>query len=107
MNETPSGPGAAAFLAAGIGSAALGALVVATEAMPRFKSALNWWPPAGPLTGKVVLAIVAWAVSWGALQLAWKRREVNFRAVAVAASVLLALGFVLTFPPVYELFTRR
>lgn len=110
MNDTPaipSGPGAAALLAAAIGATSLGVVIVGSEAFPRFKAWLNWWPPAGPLTGKVVLAIFAWAVAWAALHAAWRRREVRFATVAVVASVLLALGFVLTFPPVYEAFTRK
>jgi diacylglycerol kinase len=52
------------------------------------------------------MAVAAWIVAWVVLAIAWKDREPNFRSVLWVAFVLIALGFIGSFPPVYDLFTR-
>src|SRR4051812_37189182 len=58
----PNGPAAAAFLACGVGSAVLGLAIVLVEASPgHVKSWLNFYDPVGPLSGKTIVAVVAFA----------------------------------------------
>jgi hypothetical protein len=102
--QAPNGPFAAATLAAGIGCALYGAAVLAASASPAFKNLMNWWNPAGPLVGKTSVGVIAWLVAWGLLHFIWRSREVQLSKVWKISLVLLAIGFALTFPPVFEAF---
>ena len=105
-NDKPNGPLAAALLAGGVGSAALGLLTFFNQVYPAgaYSQFLNWYKPVGALSGKSSLAIVAFLLAWLILGLLWRGREVNFKAVATAAFLLLAVGLLGTFPPVWHLF---
>jgi hypothetical protein len=114
----PNGPVVAAFVAAGIASLVIGIGVVLNEASASIKSAIGidfnaflqfdknfgFGSGVGPLSGKVGLAIIAFAVSWVLLHLWLRGKEVNFRTGFIAALVLVGLGFALTFPPIFKLF---
>jgi hypothetical protein len=102
----PNGPAAAAVLAAGIGSAALGLIVVLSEASGALSEALNLYDPVGPLSGKSVVAIVAWLASWAILHASWKGRQLDFGKVAAVSLLLVALGILGTFPPFFDLFAK-
>lgn len=99
-----NGAAAAAVLAAGIGSFVLGLFTTLAAASEGIKELLNWYGPAGPLSGKSSLAVIAWLVAWGILHVRWKDREVNFDRIFVITLVLIGLGLLLTFPPVFEAF---
>ncbi len=99
-----SGVAAAAFVAAGIGCAALGLLTTLAEVSEGVKNLLNWWGPAGPLTGKTGLALILWLVAWLVLHRLWKTKDVNFRKAFLVTLVLIALGVLGTFPTFFELF---
>ncbi len=100
----PNGPVAAAFLAAGIGSFALGVLTTGAEASEAVANALRWSAPVGPLSGKTGLAVIVWLVAWAVLASRWRSKEVAFRAVYRWTLVLIALGLLLTFPPFFQAF---
>jgi hypothetical protein len=101
-----TGEAAAAFLAGGIGCFVLGVLVTLTEmpALVDLKNALNWNNPVGPLGGKTGVAVIAFLVSWGIAHFTMKNKEVNLKTYVIVAGILTALGFLLTFPPFFELF---
>jgi hypothetical protein len=99
----PNGPGAAAILAAGIGSLALGVFAFAGDASPPILRAFNFWNPTGPLSGVTGTAIVVWLVAWFALARNWNARNVNLARVNVSAFVMLIAGLLLTFPPFMDL----
>ena len=99
----PNGSGAAAILSAGIGAFALGILAVAADQIVALKSLLNFYLPTGPLSGVTTTAIVVWLVVWLILDLRWRRRDVAFSRINTVAFVLLALGLLLTFPPIGDL----
>lgn len=114
----PNGPVAAAFLAAGVGSLVIGIGVVLNEASAtikdaigvdfnaflRFDESFGLGSGVGPLSGKVGLAVIAYAASWLIFHLWLRRKEVNFRTFFIASLVLVGLGFALTFPPIFLLF---
>jgi hypothetical protein len=102
--ERPEGPVAAALLATGVGSLVLAILVVIAEANESFATSLAYSDRVGPLSGKTIWAVVAYAGSWAILAVALRGRRMNLRAVAVVAGVLLALALVGTFSPFFELF---
>jgi hypothetical protein len=102
----PNGGIAAALLAAGIGCAAFGVLVVLAEASAPVKDLLTVSEGAGPLSGKGLGATVLWAVAWAVLHPLLRHRELPWRPVARATTALVAVGLVATFPPVFQLFAH-
>jgi hypothetical protein len=99
----PNGPGAAAILAAGVGSLALGVFALAADALPSLKHALGFWSPSGPLSGVSSTAVLVWLLVWFWLSRRWAAREVNLVRVNVAAFAMLIAGLLLTFPPFMDL----
>jgi hypothetical protein len=98
-----NGPAAAVVMAAGIGSATLGIDTLLVEAGPKFfDRALNFYPPVGPLSGKTIIAVVSFVISWIVLDFGLKEKNVNFRRWATVALVLILFGLLATFPPVFE-----
>jgi hypothetical protein len=106
----PNGPVAAVYLAAGIASLVLGLFVVLNEVSTdisdflKFDANFGLGSGVGPLSGKVVLAIIAFVASWAIFFVLWRGKEVDFRRVLIASLVLVAIGFLLTFPPVFLAF---
>jgi hypothetical protein len=103
LGDLPSGPGAAAILAAGAGCLSLGVLAFAGDAWPAIKQSFNLWKPSGPLSGVSTAAILVWLVVWFALSRLWAKRDVNLTMANAAAFVMLAGGLLLTFPPFMDL----
>lgn len=99
----PNGPGAAAILAAGIGSLALGVFAFAGDASPPILRAFNFWNPTGPLSGVTLTAMIVWLVAWFAFARVWTGRSVNLGRINTAALVMLVAGLLLTFPPFMDL----
>lgn len=101
--EKTNGPALAAIVAASLGVVVLGLCTLLAEVSTRIQNALNWSPPVGPLAGKTGIAVIAWLVAWAALHLAWRRREVSFRVWWALALGLILIGFLLTFPPIFQI----
>jgi hypothetical protein len=102
-----NGPPLAAVLAASIGVFALGVLTTLAEVSAGIKTWLTWVTPVGPLSGKTLVAIIAWLAAWAVLGLAWRRRDVVFRTVVIASAVLIGLGFLGTFPSFFDKFAGK
>ena len=102
--EIPSGSGGAALVSAGIGSFALAVLAIVADRSRGFQNWMKFSKPTGPLSGVTTTAIVVWLLCWLVLELRWRNRTVRMKPVALVAFALLALGFLLTFPPVADLF---
>lgn len=99
----PNGPGAAAILAAGIGSTALGVFALAGDAFPAINRLFTFYSPSGALSGVTTVAVVVWLVAWYVLARRWAMKTVEMATVNIAAFVLLAIGVLLTFPPFMDL----
>jgi fluoride ion exporter CrcB/FEX len=97
----------AAVVAAAFGSFVLGLVTTVAEASKPFKDWLMFINRVGPLSGKTTTAVAAWALSWFALALVWRRRDISVRAVVVASAVLIGLGVLGTFPTFFEQFTAE
>jgi hypothetical protein len=97
----PNGAGLAAVLAAGIGSAAMGAFVLANEAGVFAAPAL--YAPAGGLSGRSTFAVLVWLAAWGALHARWRERTLRATTIVGWTVLLIAVGLVATFPPVWGL----
>jgi hypothetical protein len=101
-DHLPNGPAGAAILAAGAGCAALGILAVLADAFMPLARSLTFYPPTGPLSGVSSLAVLFWLVLWIVLARRWRARTVAIAKVNALAFLLLALGILLTFPPVAD-----
>ena len=95
----PNGPGAAAILAAGIGSAVLGVLSLASDALPAVSHFFGFVPASGDLSGVTTTAVVVWLLAWFVIARRWAGRNVGMAGVTLASFVLLFAGFLFTFPP--------
>jgi hypothetical protein len=104
--DKPNGPVSAALLAGGLGSAVLGLVTLAVEIIGDgpFKTSLVWYKPAGPLSGKSGLGILAFFLAWAILHYMWKDKNTDFARISMISFVLLAIGLLGTFPPVWHLF---
>jgi len=103
-HRIPIGPAAAAILSSSIGVFVIGLLTTLSEASHSIGSMLNWYSPSGNLTGKTGVGIIVWLVSWAILNAQWKDRDVKFGRILTWTTVLLVLGFLLTFPPFFTIF---
>ena len=104
--KIPIGAAAAAFLAGGIGSLLIGLMTTGAVLSVGLKNALNWWNPVGPLSGKTGVGVIVWGISFIILHTIWKDKEVDFNKVFIVTLALISLGFLLTFPPVFEIFEK-
>lgn len=104
--EKPNGPAVAAILAAAIGVFVIGLATTLAELVPALKTALDWWAPAGPLTGKTGVGVIAWLAAWLVLGSAYRGKNVGVGSIILWSWILIAAGFVLTFPPVFEAFAQ-
>jgi hypothetical protein len=116
--DKPTGPAAAVMIAAGIGSFVVGIGVILNEYSTAIKGAIGidfnaflkfdenygLGSGVGPLSGKVILATIAFFASWLILHFAWRKRDVNLSRAFAATLILVALGFALTFPPIFAFF---
>ncbi len=101
--EIANGAGAAAILAAGVGAFLVGVLAVAADKSAAIKDLMNFWKPTGALSGVTTSAVVIWLVVWAILHARWRNRSVALASVNATALMLLALGLLLTFPPLADL----
>jgi hypothetical protein len=102
-----NGPIAAALLACGIGCFTLGVLAVAADGSNGLAALLNFYRPTGPLAGVTTVAIAVWLLCWAALARLWKASTLPLGKIGVAAFLLLGAGFLLTFPPIGDVFLGR
>ncbi len=107
LTHSPDGPAAAAILSSTIGCLVIGLMTTGAEISAGLKDALNWYAPVGPLSGKTVVGVIAWAISWGVLHSMWKDQDVGFARLFRISLWVLVIGLVLTFPPFFELFAAE
>ncbi len=103
VKEVPSGPAAAAMLALGVGCAALGGLAVAGDGSKALAKLLTLYMPTGPLSGVTTVAIAIWLAVWVVLARMWGKKNVAVAKINAVAMMLVAVGLLLTFPPVGDL----
>jgi len=99
----PNGSGAAAMLAAAIGSFVLAVIAFAGDKSVPVKNSLNFYKPTGPLSGVTTVALLIWILTWGLLEWRWGKRSIAMSRVNTVSLTLLILGILLTFPPIVDL----
>jgi hypothetical protein len=100
-------PISAAIIAGGVGTFALGLLTTLAEASERFKEAIVLNDRVGPLSGKTTFAVAIWLVAWAILHFALRGRSFPVAKALPIAVVLIVLGLLGTFPPIFELFAAE
>jgi hypothetical protein len=101
------GVAAAAVLASAIGVFITGSLTTLAEISGSLKTALTWSGAVGPLSGKTGVGVIVWLILWPILHAVWRDKEINFSAIYIVSLILIALGWLLTFPPVFEAFSSE
>jgi hypothetical protein len=104
MVKVTTGPAAAALISSGIGTLFIGLFTMGAVLSEGLREFLNWWNPAGPLTGKTGLAVILWLASWIVMHTRWKDKESDLGRAFIITLVLIGLGLLFTFPPVFEAF---
>jgi len=99
------GVAAAAVLVSAIGVFIIGSLTTLAEISESLKTALAWSGAVGPLIGKTGVGVIVWLILWPIFHALWRGKEVNFSAIYTLSLILIALGWLLTFPPVFEAFS--
>lgn len=99
--EIANGAAMAAYLSAGIGSFAMG-FVVLLDAIGLFPFPAMY-APAGGVTTRTAAAVLIWLGGWVLLHRRWKARQIDGRRVLWVTLALIALGVLLTFPPLWQL----
>jgi hypothetical protein len=102
----PNGPAAAALVAAGVGCLALGLFVILAEASGVAKAIMTLHAGVGALSGKTIFAVGVWLIAWASLYGLWRNKQVNFTRATLATLLLIGLGVLGTFPPVFMLFAH-
>lgn len=102
--EKPNGPAVASMWAAGLGSLALGILVVWAEASAAFAENLKFQERVGPLSGKTTIAGLVFVTAWAILAPALWRRNIPWAIALGVTTALIAAGAIGTFPKFFELF---
>lgn len=105
--ETPTGPAAAAILAAAAGSLLFAVLAFVGDAWPAAARALDLWPPSGPLSGVSLAGVLGWLAIWFGLNRRWRTTAVRLGPVSIAAFAMLAGAILLTFPPFSDVLQGR
>lgn len=105
--DKPEGPVAAALIAGGIGSAALGFFTILAEASAAAKSWLEWNSAVGALSGKTFMSVLVWLVAWAGLHLGFRKRSVELRSAFIVTLVLVGAGVLGTFPTVFQAFASE
>jgi hypothetical protein len=106
LNDKVNGPVAAALLAGGIGSAAMGLITLIYEIDDKsaFSKSMGWSKAVGGLSGKSSWAIIIFFVAWAILHYIWKDKDTDFARISSIAIALLFVGLLGTFPPFWHLF---
>lgn len=99
------GVAAAAVLASAVGVLITGSLTTLAEISELLKTALAWSGAVGPLSGKTGVGVIVWVILWPILHAVWRGKEVNFSAIYFVSLILIALGWIFAFPPVFEAFS--
>lgn len=101
IGDPTNGAAVAAFLAAGIGTFAMGLFVILNGA--GIFAAPTLYAPAGGVSGRTTFAVAVWLIAWAVLHRRWANRAIDAGRIWTATLVLVLLGVVATFPPVWAL----
>jgi hypothetical protein len=91
----------AAFIASGIGSVVLGLTIIGAETNAALKTFLTFNAGVGPLSGKTTVTVIAFVLSWVILHFIFRSRPIKLATGFTISVILVIVGLLLTFPPVF------
>ncbi|HET6309660.1 MAG TPA: hypothetical protein VFH00_01495 [Candidatus Nitrosotalea sp.] len=94
---------AATLIGGGFGVAFFGVLTFVSERWVTTQAGLTLTKEVGPLSGKSVYGVIGWLVAWAVLAVILRRVKVSEKFTYWTTGILVAVGFLLTFPPVWKL----
>lgn len=80
-----------------------GVLTLISELYVGTQPGLTLSKAVGPLSGKAIYGVIGWLIGYAVLALVLRSRNVSEKATYWITGILVALGFVLTFPPTWKL----
>jgi hypothetical protein len=102
-----TGPAAAAMIAGGTGALVIGLMTTLAEVSAGLKTALTFMKPVGPLSGKTLVGVAVWLITWFLLHTVLKGKDSDLVKAFIVTIILVALGLLLTFPPFFEAFAAE
>lgn len=90
---------AAALLAAGIGMLALSVVSLMTEFSAGLAETLKIHKGIGPYSGKMLVSVIFWLLSWAVLSPLFSKRVVEIKTVLYIFIAIMALATLLLYPP--------
>ncbi|MEW5746318.1 MAG: hypothetical protein AB1805_12875 [Nitrospirota bacterium] len=97
---------AAALLASGIGSAALGISSIVVAAVAPLKQMMTLYDRTSLLGGKALLSLALWAISWAVLHFRWQYKQKDFWKIFRVTIVLDLLGLAASLQPISDAFAK-
>lgn len=94
----------ASFIACGLGSTIFGLAIIGTEISADFKTLLTLDAGVGALSGKALVGVVAFFLSWIILHFGMRGRNIPLMTSFIIGVVLVLLGVVFTYPPFFLMF---
>jgi hypothetical protein len=85
----------------------LGFLTTLNEASESVHDFLEFDEDVGSLSGKTIIAVIAYLASWAVLHAVWRRKSPALRPILIVAVVLIALGVLGTFPTFFQAFASE
>src|SRR3972149_3879596 len=95
----PTGVAVAALLAGVLGLLVLGIVNIWSDVDSGVKTAITLNAGIGPYSGKELLMIVSWLVSWVVLHFALRNKQLNVRKWFAVVMALLLVAVLLVWPP--------
>lgn len=89
----------AALLAAGIGMLALSVVSLMTEFSAGLAETLKIHKGIGPYSGKMLVSVIFWLLSWAVLSPLFSKRVVEIKTVLYIFIAIMALATLLLYPP--------
>ncbi len=95
---------AATLIGGGLGVTFFGVLTFISEVWVSTQKGLTLSKDVGPLSGKAIYGVIGWLVAWAVLAVILRNQKVSEKITYWTTGILVAVGFLLTFPPVWKLF---
>jgi hypothetical protein len=94
---------AATLIGGGFGVALFGVITLISEVWVSTQPGLTLMTSVGPLSGKAIYSVIGWLVGWAVLAIILRNASVSEKLTYRITGILVAVGFLLTFPPIWKL----
>ena len=103
IQDRTFGFAAATLIGGGFGVALFGVLTLISEVWVSTQPGFTLMTSVGPLSGKAIYSVIGWLVGWAILAIILRNANISEKLTYRITGILVAVGFLLTFPPVWKL----